>query len=66
MDNASVLLRSNNVLTASNVHFIVHPNAKLVLAAKHAIMLDRDEVCTTVIQYEYSSRVLDISSIARF
>ena len=66
MDNTSVLLRSNNALTASNVHFIVHHNAKLVVSAKRAIMMDRDEVCTTVVQYEYSSRVPGISSIVRF
>lgn len=44
MDNTAVLVRSNDVLAASNVHFVVHHNAKLVLSAKNAIVLDRHEV----------------------
>ena len=44
MDNSAVLVRSNDVLATSNVHFVVHHNAKLVLAAKNAIVLDRHEV----------------------
>lgn len=44
-DHTAVLVRSkNDVLIASNVHFVVHSNAKLVLSGKHAIAWDRDEV----------------------
>lgn len=43
-DTVALVRTKNDVLMASNVHFVVHYNAKLTLAAKHAISLDRDEV----------------------
>ena len=43
-DTVALVRTKNDVLVASNVHFVVHHNAKLVLSGKHAISLDRDEV----------------------
>ena len=43
-DTAALVRTKNDVLVVSNVHFVVHHNAKLVLSGKHAISLDRDEV----------------------
>eukprot|EP00904_Undaria_pinnatifida_P002122 jgi/Undpi1/11910/HiC_scaffold_4.g01609.m1 len=42
-DTAALVRTKNDVLVVSNVHFVVHHNAKLVLSGKHAISLDRDE-----------------------
>lgn len=44
--NTALVVRSLDVLSTSNLHFVVHTGSKLTFSAKGGITLDRDEVCT--------------------